>query len=146
MRKNKAHRLFIKLPFLKTIIQEDDTGERPVYIVPGENVPAVLDLEYGRYNNNVDTSFTNGITNVYCISIHGIVTEHAIDEGRTEIPSTWLDEAEFFVTRHVYKSMLVYNEPGCITYALYRLESIKSFCAAAAKDEESAAIDFLGRL
>jgi len=145
MRKNRANKLFREMPFLVNITAEDDDlPERPVSIEPGKMLPTSVSLEYGRYNDYVTTSYTSGITGIFCVSADNVVF-HRISEGTTQIPATWLD-VDFVVTRHEYRSMLVYCDPGEVTYTVYKQDSISAARAAIEAEESENAKDFLSRL
>ena|SRR3989344_6061766 len=112
-----------EFPFLKAWNpQVYNTAERPVTFEVKRTLEptATFHLEYGRYNNDVDGSYTCGITGVG-ISDGENWKWIALEEGATALSDVIRPDTRFMLTEHAYRSMLVYNNPGSISFTLYKV-------------------------
>jgi hypothetical protein len=111
-----------EFPFLKNWEpKEKNKATRPVtFEVKRTLDPSpVFSLDYGRLNNEVDDSFTRGIT---ALGISNGVDWEWIElgEGFTTLADVIKPDTVYLLTKYVYRSMLVYHEPGYVAYTLYK--------------------------
>jgi hypothetical protein len=123
VKKNDAGAIFEELPWLEQIVEEKDLGTRPVYIAFVQEIPFETSVEYGRYNNRPDTSYTRGHTHIAYVR-GGQVKEEKLREGVTPLPADKLD-CDYIVLRYRYRSELVYDEPGFVRYDVAKPETVK---------------------
>ncbi len=84
-------------------------------------------LEFGRLNNSIDESYTNGITRVW-LSDSKKIKEMEMSEGESRLQDILEEDTKFILTEEIFRSQLVNNEKGFINYTLYKntpLEKIK---------------------
>jgi hypothetical protein len=110
-----------EFPFLDSWQPELHKADRPVtFQVAGRLDPAITwRLEYGRYNDAIDPSYTNGVTHV------GLSDGQTIDwvelaEGETTPEMVLTDSTRFVLTCFEYRSELIYADPGRLEFTLYK--------------------------
>lgn len=97
----------------------------------------VWKLEFGRYNNEPDDSYTDGVTWI-AISDGESLEWIRLKEGETSPADVLEEDTRYILVEDVYRSMLVENNEGCIEFTLYKrgedtVEQIKEESARAAR-------------
>lgn len=119
--KNSVRLIKERFPFLVMWEPELSTAERPVTfsVMSKKPIPSSFRLEYGRYNNDIDRSYTVGTENV---AIYGDDLKWIdLSEGETFLDELLDESTRYILVDDQYVSMLVYSDPGSRGYYLYEV-------------------------
>lgn len=135
--KNLLEALRKEFPILCGVNFNIHTTYRPVKFQVKRELPpdTVWKLELGRYNNDPTWDYHQGVTSVHLWNSSG--NGHCqidLDEGETRAADLLRDGDLWVLERYSWCSQLVQNEPGSVTYTLY-----KNATQARAKAVEEAA-------
>jgi len=124
MKLNKRNKnLFVKeFPLLEEIKFQIHTTTVPVNFTVKKILEQHInfDLEYGRYNNNPDSSYTDGTELVFIWDKGHNMRIEELSEGCTNVADIVTDDDVMLLAYYCYRSMLVYDDPGYREYTLYK--------------------------